>query len=169
MNLRQSKGDSFVTIQANPEQARRLLELGAISESQARHAEEAGGLLVRIPTSLLEEYKAHETLSVPYAGDIPGVLQAVKAPGGDEAELEKMAQWLHNSGLNTAARLFLASNRPLSFVGSQLFLAVQPIARLAFGLNNPTGRWSSLLENRANLDRLIDRLVALDRSNGKDR
>ncbi|MEI7553790.1 hypothetical protein [Candidatus Chlorohelix sp.] len=155
-------GESYVNIQATPAQAQRLLELGAISESQARHASQAGGLMVRLPAHLVNQFRNNEPVSLPDSCTaLAAKGETQSQPFDEEFELDKMANWFHRSGLNSAARLFFATNRPLSFFGSQFLLAMQPFTRTAFGLNDPTGCWSKLLEKRSNLDRLVCKLERL--------
>jgi hypothetical protein len=162
MRNSENTGESFITIQATPAQAQRLLELGAISESQARHASEAGGLMVRLPAHLVNEFRNNEPVSLPDSRITLAATGGTQSqPFDEELELDKMADWFHRAGLNSAARLFFATNRPLSFFGSQFLLALQPLTRTAFGLNDPTGRWSKLLEKRSNLDRLVYKLERL--------
>jgi|GEM_PF-1436111 len=156
-------GEEYLTIKATPTQALRLAELGAITATQAEQAQNAGGLLVRLPARLVAEFeeKAHPTL--PTNQDLIDTIGGAKIEPKitTAAELEKMAVWLDESGMNLPARLFLSTNRPLSFVGSQFLLLAQPLARFTFGKADPTGRWSSLMENRANVDWLVNRLEQL--------
>jgi hypothetical protein len=73
-----------------------------------------------------------------------------------------LAQRIDTAGLNIPARLFIASNRPLSFFASQLLLMVQPVSGLALGAKDPTARYSRLLEKRTNLDYLLGCLDELE-------
>ncbi len=157
-------GEEYLTITATPTQARRLAELGAISATQAEQAQVAGGLLVRLPARLVAEFEEQNRPAFSTTQDVISTISGGKpeAKTAVTAELEKMASWIQQSGMNLPARLFLSTNRPLSFVSSQFLLVAQPLARFTFGKADPTGRWSSLLENRANVDWLLNRLEQLE-------
>lgn len=59
--------------------------------------------------------------------------------------------------LEAPAMLFLEIHRPLSFVASQGLLAALPLIGPLVGADRVLGA-SKLLENRANIDRLISRI-----------
>ncbi len=163
MGATKADEEGYLTVQATPEQAQRLAELGVITETQARQAVKAGGLFVRLPAHLVAEFYSNQTNTLP---DERNVIAAVKPTASEvldeEGELEKIAHWLEEAGMNAPARLFLTSNRPLSFFGSQVLLAAQPITRASFGQKDPTGRWSQLLEKRSNVDKLVSKLERLE-------
>lgn len=145
-NLPQSEAltpSELVSVRVGSEQLERLVSLGALTEVQAQAGRAAGGLEIRLPANLVAEFR-----------------QAQTDPA--KAELEKLAQRIDQAGLNGPARLFLASNRPLSFFGSQLLLVAQPFSKLAFGSQDPAGRYSRLLEDRHNVDWLMARLDTLN-------
>lgn len=133
--------ESLVTIRADIEQIKKLAEIEAISAAQAEKGIAAGGMLVKIPARLVTDFQANQT-------------PAESSP----SEIEELAQRINNAGLNTPARLLLGAGRPLSFVGSQFLLALQPIAGLSFGKDEAVGRYSRLLEDRANIDSLLAQL-----------
>jgi hypothetical protein len=134
----QSTQEAMVSVKINREQVEELVRLGALSEEQAEAGRKAGGLEVWLPARLVDEFKKPE-----------------------QVELERLAQQIEKAGLSGAARLLLATNRPLSFFGSQLLLMAQPFSRLALGAKDPTGRYSRLLEDRRNVDWLMARLDTL--------
>ncbi|MGA9347502.1 MAG: hypothetical protein WBW48_01695 [Anaerolineae bacterium] len=64
----------------------------------------------------------------------------------------KIAHW----GLITPAILFLEVNRPFSFIGSQALLLFQPL--LSPLLGNKVVEYAQLFEDRASVERLLQRL-----------
>lgn len=136
--------ESLVTIRANNEQIKKLAELGAITPAQAEAGIAAGGMLVKVPARLVAEFQVNQSRE-----------KAMATPPG---EIEELAQRINQAGLNTPARLLLGAGRPLSFVGSQFLLALEPLAGLGFGKEEAVGRYSRLLEDRANLDNLLAQL-----------
>jgi hypothetical protein len=163
MGATKADKDGYLTIQATPEQAQRLAELGVISETQAQQAAKAGGLFVRLPSQLVADFFATNPTDLLDERDVISTVKRTSGEVLDEnGELEKIAHWLEEAGMNAPARLFLSSNRPLSFFGSQILLAAQPITRASFGQKDPTGLWSQLLEKRSNVDKLVNKLEQLE-------
>lgn len=71
--------------------------------------------------------------------------------------LDTIAQRIRGMGLATSAILMLEAHKPLSFLGSQVILILQPL--LGFAFDDQTTRAAvALLEDRANVERLISRL-----------
>ena len=71
--------------------------------------------------------------------------------------IERLAQRVEAMGLTSAAILMLEAHKPLSFIGSQAILILQPL--LSFAVDSQTSReYSQLLEQRANVELLIRRL-----------
>lgn len=134
--------DEYVNIRVNRAQIDQLRRLGALDEAQAAAGRQAGGMDVSVPSRLVATFRQEHTART--------------------AEIEKLAQRLHAAGLTTPARLFLSAGRPLNFFGSQMLLLVQPASRLLFREQDPTGRFSRLLEDRENVDRLLRRLDELE-------
>ena len=64
----------------------------------------------------------------------------------------RIARW----GLITPAILFLEVNKPFSFIGSQALLLFQPLLRPLLG--NRVVEYAQLFEDRASVERLIQRL-----------
>ena len=87
--------------------------------------------------------------------------------GGDPQEIsaldrelvQRLADWLVQRRLGAAALMMLESGRPLSFMGSQLMLFLQPIATLVFAADE-YGRLCRLLERRESVDMLIEAIGA---------
>ena len=128
----------LVTIRADVAQVERLLALGVLSPAQAEAGRRAGGLVVSLPAHLVDQWQAQAR------------------------QIEELADYLYRTGLSRPARLFLGAGRPLSFVGSQLLLVVQPLSQIVFGRHDQAGRYSQLLEDRTNVDRLLARLDQLE-------
>ena len=64
----------------------------------------------------------------------------------------RIARW----GLITPAVLFLEVNKPFSFIGSQALLLFQPL--LSPLLGNRVAEYVQLFEDRASVERLLQRL-----------
>ena len=76
-----------------------------------------------------------------------------------DPEVEAAVTWLDEAGLAAPAYLLLHGLRPLSFVGGQGLLFVQPM--LPFGKwRLAAERWAALLEDRCRLERLLQALEA---------
>jgi len=75
----------------------------------------------------------------------------------DARFLDGLADRLRTAGLAPAAVLWLASLRPLSFLGSQLLHLATPLMDVMVD-GDGHRRLARLLESRANLDRLLHRL-----------
>lgn len=73
--------------------------------------------------------------------------------------IEKVAQQVARSGLTTPAIFFLEMNRPFTFAGSQFMHFLSPFASI-FGMSF-WGDMALLFEERANIDRLLNRLEEL--------
>ena len=69
--------------------------------------------------------------------------------------VERLADAVVGQGLVTPAILVLELLKPFSFLGSQFLLLLQP---LLGPLSQEAGRYAALLENRENVDRLLQRL-----------
>ena len=71
--------------------------------------------------------------------------------------LEKMAQTVVDRRLETPVLFLLELNRPFSFLASQSLLFAEPLAGAFFGFGRIRA-WRELLEDRKNVDRLIERI-----------
>ncbi len=172
VEVRSSPAPSQVALKATPAQVEQLARLGVLTPAQLEAGRKAGGLEILLPAELVRQFQAHPP---PLPTEQEAVTQAESATPTQaesesqaeretEAEIERLALRLHRAGFAGAARLMLGAGRPLSFFGSQLLLLAQPVSRLAFGPTDPAGRWATLLEERANVDRLLARLDVLERA-----
>lgn len=166
-----TESQPFVTVEANLAQIERLGELGALTSEQLEAGRKAGKMQVNLPAHLVKEFErgkeATEALPVAPLDALAGLETA--DPAAEKAELERLAHQINEAGMNTMARLFIATNRPLSFFASQFLLMLQPVSRLTLGAKDPTGRYSRLLEKRANLDYLLTRLDELEAENRRQK
>ncbi len=79
----------------------------------------------------------------------------------DERLLDSVAARVVRMRLAVPAIFFLESTKPLSFVGSQALVFFQPFVETFLTVRGYE-RFAELLEDRANLERLIRRIEALD-------
>ena len=81
-------------------------------------------------------------------------------PAGDEEEnkklLEAVAERVVKMGLAVPAVFFLESTKPLSFVGSQALVFLEPFVKSFLTLKS-YDRFVSLMEDRKNIEKLITR------------
>jgi hypothetical protein len=78
-------------------------------------------------------------------------------PGSADVLADRLARLITRWGLAGPAIALLGANRPLSFVGSQAVLMLQPITDL-FVSHALTSELAGLLAERDGLDRLVARL-----------
>lgn len=77
--------------------------------------------------------------------------------------IEKLAQWVIKHGLETPAILFLESIKPLSFVGSQMFL-MYAVPMLGIVIDeHETSEFALLFEDRENVEALLKKIEELAR------
>lgn len=77
--------------------------------------------------------------------------------------IEKLAQWIANHRLETPAIMFLESIKPLSFIGSQMWL-MYGVPMLGIVVDeHQTSEFGLLFENRENVEALIKRIEVLAR------
>jgi hypothetical protein len=79
----------------------------------------------------------------------------------DEELLDAVAGRVVRMRLGVPAVFFLESTKPLSFLGSQLLVFLQPFVQ-AFLTIRSYERFSQLMEDRQNVERLIRRVEELD-------
>ena len=79
----------------------------------------------------------------------------------DEELLEAVAREIVARRLAAPAIFFLESSKPLSFVASQGLVFLGPFVDAAFSIPNYEG-FCRLMEDRANVEKLIQRLEALE-------
>ena len=75
--------------------------------------------------------------------------------------VERLVYLVARWGLVTPAIAFLEANKPLSFVGSQALLMLQPMTDL-FGAGEQTKDFAVLLADRDRVGRLIASLEAVE-------
>jgi hypothetical protein len=93
-----------------------------------------------------------------FASDIPEARRA--------ALLEKIARRIVDLRLSTLAIVLLESVKPLSFFGSQAMIFLQPIFRAVFSYSE-YDEIAALMEERSNLERLIQEIERLEDERGK--
>ena len=79
----------------------------------------------------------------------------------DRALLDKVADQIVRRGLTVPAVFFLESSKPLSYVGSQALLFLEPFIRAFLDMES-YGRFVRLLEDRDNYERLIETIEERD-------
>ena len=84
-------------------------------------------------------------------------LESDLPPEERDCMLDRVAREVVRRRLEVPAVLALEMHRPLTFLGSQALVVFTPMLAPAFGLEN-LQKLSKLLEDRENLDRLIDRI-----------
>ena len=90
-----------------------------------------------------------------YATELP--------PERAEYLIDKLAQWVTNHRLETPAIMFLESVKPLSFIGSQMWL-MYGVPMLGIVVDeHQTSEFGLLFENRENVEALIKRIEMLAR------
>lgn len=82
--------------------------------------------------------------------------------------LNKIAQKIVDYRLTTIAIVMLESSKPLSFVGSQLMVFLQPFYRAIFPYTE-YDEIAALLEERENIERLIQEIERLEDDRNKKR
>lgn len=82
------------------------------------------------------------------------------APEQRDEMLDALARKVVDRRLETPAILFLEMHRPLTFLASQSLIVGMPFLAPLFGPDKVEA-YSALLQDRANVDRLIDRIQAL--------
>jgi len=78
-----------------------------------------------------------------------------------EEILTKIAQKVVDLKLTPVAVVMLESSKPLSFVGSQLIVFLQPVVTAVFPFHQ-YDEVAALLEDRANVEALIQRIEQLE-------
>ncbi len=85
-----------------------------------------------------------------------------------EELLERIAQKIVDLRLTPVAIVMLESSKPVSFVGSQLMVFLQPIVTAVFAFRQYE-EIAALMEERSNIELLIQKIEYLEeaRTNGK--
>lgn len=91
------------------------------------------------------------------------------SPERAEYLIEKLAQWIVNHRLETPAIMFLESMKPLSFIGSQMWL-MYGVPMLGIVVDeHQTSEFGLLFEDRKNIEALIRKIEILAREADKKR
>lgn len=75
--------------------------------------------------------------------------------------LDKLARMVVERGLVTPAIFLLESMKPLSFIGSQVLVFLEPLIKSVFTVRE-YDEYTRLLEDRSNVERLLLRIEALE-------
>ncbi len=79
----------------------------------------------------------------------------------DEELLQKIAVMVVRRGLAVPAVFFLESTKPLSFLGSQALVFLEPFVKSFLNIAS-YDRFVSMMEDRKNIEKLITRIEDLD-------
>lgn len=79
----------------------------------------------------------------------------------DKKLLGKLAQTVVSRRLTAPAILFLETSKPLSFIGSQFLVAIQPFIQAVFNFNQ-YDRIVQLLEDRENVELFIQLIESME-------
>jgi hypothetical protein len=90
-------------------------------------------------------------------GEVPGAAGEMS----DDELLGAVAGRIVRMGLAVPAVFFLESSKPLSFVGSQVLVFLEPFVQAFLTIRNYQ-RFSRLMEDRQNFEKLIQRVEDLD-------
>ena len=91
------------------------------------------------------------------------------SPERTEYLIDRLAQWIVNHRLETPAIMFLESIKPLSFIGSQMWL-MYGVPMLGIVVDeHQTSEFGLLFEDRKNVESLIRKIEILAREADKKR
>jgi|YNPBryantNP2012_1023418.scaffolds.fasta_scaffold49346_1 hypothetical protein len=79
--------------------------------------------------------------------------------------VERIAQRVVGTGMGMMAIVFLESLKPLSFIGSSILVFLRPIFNVFFN-GEAYDRFIELVEDRNNIDHLVDRIEQLQDEKG---
>jgi hypothetical protein len=88
------------------------------------------------------------------------VLEATLTTEERDRWLDRMAREITRRRMETPAAFALEMHRPLAFLGSQALLVAMPFFAGLVGPENVL-KFSRLMEDRQNIDRLLDRIEEL--------
>ncbi|UCF78115.1 MAG: hypothetical protein JSW03_08375 [Candidatus Eiseniibacteriota bacterium] len=86
----------------------------------------------------------------------------------DDALIDAVANRVVRMGLGVPAIFFLESSKPLSFLGSQLLVFLEPFVKTFFDIKS-YDRFYTLMENRDNVEKLIQRVEDLEEQQKEER
>ncbi|KPJ51755.1 hypothetical protein AMJ39_09355 [candidate division TA06 bacterium DG_24] len=75
--------------------------------------------------------------------------------------LDKLARMIVERGLVTPAIFLLESMKPLSFIGSQVLVFLEPMVKSVFTVKE-YDEYTRLLEDRSNVERLLQRIEGME-------
>ena len=87
--------------------------------------------------------------------------QPVSEEAQDAALLEAVAKRIVDMGMATPAVFFLESTKPLSYIGSQVLVFLEPFVKTLLNLAS-YNRLVALMEDRRNIEKLMVRIEELD-------
>ncbi len=91
------------------------------------------------------------------------------SPERAEYLIERLAQWIVSHRLETPAIMFLESTKPLSFIGSQMWL-MYGVPMLGIVVDeHQSSEFGLLFENRENVEALLRRIETLARKADRKR
>jgi hypothetical protein len=88
------------------------------------------------------------------------VLDATPTEQERDLWLDRCAREIVRRGMETPATFLLELHRPLAFLGGQALIVLSPFVGALVGLDNAM-KLARLVEDRANVDRLLDRVAEL--------
>lgn len=95
-------------------------------------------------------------------------LEASAKDRDDEALIDAVATKIVRMGLGVPAIFFLESSKPLSFLGSQLLVFLEPFVKTFFDIKS-YDRFYTLMEDRENVEKLIQRVEDLEEQQKEER
>ncbi len=99
---------------------------------------------------------------------IKETLETDAKAGDDEALIDAVATRVVRMGLGVPAIFFLESSKPLSFLGSQLLVFLEPFVKTFFDIKS-YDRFYTLMEDRENVEKLIQRVEDLEEKQKEER
>ncbi|MDP2871540.1 MAG: hypothetical protein Q8P31_03290 [Bacillota bacterium] len=82
--------------------------------------------------------------------------------------IKMVADQVVKRGMETPATFFVEMNRPLSFIGGQALVFFAPILGVVFN-QQTIEEFARLMEDRKNVDRLLDKIEELTRERDRER
>lgn len=100
-------------------------------------------------------------MSGPPVPPAPGIPPALTSEEEDQKLIDAVAGRVVRMGLAVPAIFFLESTKPLSYVGSQVLVFLEPFVKSVLTVAS-YDRFVALLEDRRNVERLLRRIEDLD-------
>lgn len=85
----------------------------------------------------------------------------------DEALLDAIAGRVVKMSLAVPAVFFLESSKPLSFLGSQALVFLEPFVKAVLDLKS-YDRFTALMEDRKNVERLIQKIESMEEARARE-